>query len=57
MPSMLVTPATAKEPLPVMVELTFVFPPGSNLPMDTSEKAPPSWQQEVYKKAAATTQE
>jgi len=46
-PLTLVTPADAKTSVPVVIEFSFVFPPGFQLPKDTSKNAPISWQQQV----------
>jgi hypothetical protein len=49
------TPADAKVPVPVMMEFSFVFPPGFRFPRDTTRPAPqqpsgPTWQQQVLAK-------
>ncbi|MFL5739649.1 MAG: alpha/beta hydrolase family protein [Flavisolibacter sp.] len=41
------TPANAKGPVPVIMELSFVFPPGFNPPRDTSSNPVASWQQQL----------
>lgn len=48
----LATPANAKGPVPVMMELSFVFPPGFRFPpnADTTGPKPLSWQQQVLNK-------
>lgn len=46
----LTTPADAKGPVPVMMEFSFIFPPGFAPPRDTSRNAPPGWQQQVLAK-------
>ena len=48
----LTTPAKAKGPVPVMMELGFVFPPGFRFPVniDTTGPRPLSWQQQVLNK-------
>jgi len=45
----LCTPAK-KEHVPVVIEFSFVFPPGFQLPKDTSKNAPVPWQQQVLTK-------
>ncbi|HEY6978039.1 MAG TPA: hypothetical protein VH396_17185 [Chitinophagaceae bacterium] len=45
----LCTPAKANH-APVVVEFSFVFPPGFQLPKDTSKNAPLPWQQQVLGK-------
>jgi hypothetical protein len=47
------TPADARGPVPVMMEFTFVFPPGFRLPTppkDSTQPVLPSWQQQVLAK-------
>ena len=46
----LTTPANASGPVPVIMELSFVFPPGFKFPAGTSPPAGPSWQEQVLKK-------
>jgi len=46
----LTTPANATGPVPVMMELSFVFPPGFKLPPGVQMPAAPSWQQQVLSK-------
>jgi len=44
------TPANAKGAVPLMMEFSFVFPPGFSPPRDTSRSAPQSWQQQILSK-------
>jgi hypothetical protein len=46
------TPADAKEPVPVIMEFGFVWPPGFKFPRDTTLRTPegPTWQQQVLAK-------
>ena len=44
------TPSKVKGPVPLIMELAFVFPPGFSPPRDTSRNPPPSWQQQVLEK-------
>ncbi|HKG68360.1 MAG TPA: hypothetical protein VKA92_05795 [Segetibacter sp.] len=47
----LTTPANVKSPVPVIMELAFVFPPGFRFPQkDSSAKPEPTWQQQVLAK-------
>ncbi|WP_207494803.1 alpha/beta hydrolase family protein [Aridibaculum aurantiacum] len=43
----LTTPANATGPVPVMMELGFVFPPGFRFPGQDSTRREPAWQQQV----------
>jgi (4-O-methyl)-D-glucuronate---lignin esterase len=43
----LTTPANATGPVPVIMELSFVFPPGFRFPSGTQPAAGPPWQQQV----------
>ena len=45
----LTTPANASRPVPVMMELSWVFPPGFKLPASATPTGPP-WQQQVLAK-------
>ena len=44
------TPANANEPVPVIMEFGFIFPPGFTPPRDTSRNPPPTWQQQLLAK-------
>jgi hypothetical protein len=44
----LTTPSNAMDPVPVMMELSFVFPPGFSPPRDTTNT--PSWKQQVLQR-------
>jgi len=44
------TPASAKGPVPVIMEFGFIFPPGFAPPRDTSRNPPPTWQQQLLAK-------
>ncbi|MFI5188168.1 MAG: hypothetical protein ACHQF0_15660 [Chitinophagales bacterium] len=44
------TPADAKNPVPVIMEFGFVFPPGFIFPRDTSSNPAPTWQQQLLAK-------
>ena len=44
------TPANASGPVPVMMELSFVFPPGFKFPSGMQAPAGPTWQEQVLKK-------
>ncbi|MFL5774477.1 MAG: endo-1,4-beta-xylanase [Flavisolibacter sp.] len=46
----LTTPAFANAPVPVMMEFSFVFPPGFRLPQGTQAPDGPTWQQQVLSK-------
>jgi hypothetical protein len=45
----LVTPSLIKTPVPIMMELSFVFPPGFRQPASTSNE-PSCWQQQLVEK-------
>lgn len=45
----LTTPANVKKPVPVIMEFTFVFPPGFRMPAQNTSKEP-TWQQQVLSK-------
>ncbi len=46
----LVTPANATKAVPVIMEFSFIFPPGFSPPRDTSSNPPPTWQQQLLQK-------
>jgi hypothetical protein len=49
----LVTPSSAKTPMPIVIEFAFVFPRGFTTPRDTSKNQPTPWQQQVLAKGWA----
>ncbi len=46
----LTTPAEAKEPVPVIMEFGFIFPPGFRMPAMPNASKEPTWQQQLLEK-------